>query len=155
MSCYVSLRLPITRSNGEKQETNPKENTEDGSSSNEARENFNLSDEQMQVLPDNDKEEREILLTDKIIYAAKTKGKGSMTKNMKTRKNEDANFKEIVRLVEGQTSQINRIMAILRSVRHDTADLRNGAALTRGTSSEIKKLKHLVSQIQKQLAMKP
>jgi hypothetical protein len=128
-------------------------NTENKSQSNKNHKNWYLSDEQLQVLPANDEEEKEILLTAKAIQATKAKRKNDLSKITKDQKHKDANS-SIMKLVQSQTLQIHRIMVILHSVRHNIDSVQGASKSIRDINSEIKKIHYQVSQIQKRLTKK-
>jgi hypothetical protein len=125
-------------------------NTENQS---QPKKNWYLSDEQLQVLPANDEEEKEILLTAKAIQATNTKRKDKLSKITRDQKQKDANL-SIMKLVQSQTLQIHRIMVILQSARHDVDSVQGASKSIREINSKIKNIQYQVSQIQKQLTQK-
>ena len=118
------------------------------------KKNLYLSDEQLQILPENDEEEKEILVTDQTIQADKAKRKGTLTKTSKNRQDEASSLTGVVRLVQRQTLQVNKITKLVRSVRRDISSLQAGPKSIRKTSYEIEKIKDQVTKIQKQLGRK-
>lgn len=117
------------------------------------KKNWYLSDEQLQVLPANDEEEKEILLTAKAIQATNTKRKDNLSKITRDQKRKDANL-GIMKLVQSQTLQIHRIMVILQSARHDFDSVQGASRSIREINSEVKKIQYQISQIQKRLTQK-
>lgn len=137
----------------EKYEDKTNKNTENKSQSKKNHKKFYLSDEQLQVLPANDEEEKEILLTGKGIQATNSKRKDDLSKITKNQKHKSPNL-GIMKLVQSQTLQVNKIMAILRSVRHNIASVPGASKSIRDINSELKKIQYRMSQIQNQLAKK-
>ena len=107
------------------------ENTANKNTENESqpKRNLYLSDEQLQVLPANDEEEKEILITGKAIQATNAKRKDTLSTITKDQKHKDPNL-GIMKLVQSQTKSIRDI------------------------NSEIKKIQYQISQIQKRLTQK-
>lgn len=144
-------RLELSKKSTRKRHENKaNKNTENESQSNRNHKNWYLSDEQLQVLPANDEEEKEILLTAKAIQATSAKRKDDMSKITKEQKYKDANL-SIMKLVQSQTLQIHRIMVILHSARHNINSVQGTSKSIRDINSEIKKLHYQISQIQKRL----
>lgn len=136
----------------EKYEDKTNKNTENKSQSKKNHKNFYLSDEQLQVLPANDEEEKEILFTGKGIQATNSKRKDDLSKITKNQK-QSPNL-GILKLVQSQTLQVNKLMAILQSVRHHIASVQGDSKSIRDINSELKKIQYRMSQIQDQLAKK-
>ena len=115
--------------------------------------NLYLSDEQLQVLPDNDEEEKEILLTGKTIQAASSRRKDNLSKITKNRnyKNPNLGIRELVR---NQTVQINKLTLIVQSVHQDIASTKVASKSIKEINTEIKKIRNQISQIQTQLTKK-
>ena len=90
-----------------KHEDKANKNTENESQSKNHK-NLYLSDEQLQVLPANDEEEKEILITGKAIQAINTKSKDNPSEITKDQIHKDQKL-SIMKLVQSQTLRISRI----------------------------------------------
>lgn len=142
-----------TKSYRRRHENKANKNKENESQSSKNHKNWYLSDEQLQVLPANDEEEKESLLTAKAIQATKAKRKDDMSKITKDQKHKDANL-SIMNLVQSQTLQIHRIMVILHSVRYNIDSVQGTSKSIRDINTEVKKIHYQISQIQKRLTKK-
>ena len=141
------------KSNREKNENTADENIKKKSYPKVNHKNLYLSDEQLQVLPDNDEEEKEILLTGKTIQAASSRIKDNPSKITKNRKYKKPNL-GITELVGSQTVQINKLTHMVQSVRRDIASIQVASKSIMEINTEIKKIRNQISQIQTQLTKK-
>lgn len=127
--------------------------TENEFQSRKSHKNWYLSDEQLQVLPDNDEEEKENLLTARAIQPTNGKRKDNLSKITKGQKHKDASL-GIMKLVQSQTLQIRKIMVTLQSVRRNIDSVQRASKSINDINSEIKKIQYQISQIQKRLTKK-
>jgi hypothetical protein len=107
-------------------------------------------DEQLQVLPENEQEEKEeILLTSSIVEHAKPKTSSSKAKSSRTRGRDEISSADVRKVLERQTTQIDKIRLMLQSIRKDTKSIQEESKLIKRLESQIKLLQNQLAQIQK------
>jgi hypothetical protein len=106
------------------------------------QEEVKISEDTLHVLPENEQEEKEeILLTAPTVELPKPKMSSSKAKDVR-------------KMPERQTTQIDKIRVMLQSIRKDTTSTQGQPKLLKQLQSQIKKLQNQLAQIQKIITKK-
>jgi hypothetical protein len=112
-------------------------------------------DEQLQVLPENEQEEKEeILLTSSIVEPAKAKTSSSKAKSSRMRRRDVLSSVDVRKMLEKQNTQIHKITVMLQSIQKDTKSTQGQPKLMKRLESRIKLLQNQLVQIQKIITKK-
>jgi hypothetical protein len=112
-------------------------------------------DEQLQVLPENEQEEKEeILLTSSIVEPAKAKTSSSKAKSSRMRRRDVLSSVDVRKMLEKQNTQIHKITIMLQSIQKDTKSTQGQPKLMKRLESQIKLLQNQLVQIQKIITKK-
>jgi hypothetical protein len=112
-------------------------------------------DEQLQVLPENEQEEKEeILLTSSIFEPAKAKTSSSKAKSSRMRRRDVLSSVDVRKMLEKQNTQIHKITIMLQSIQKDTKSTQGQPKLMKRLESQIKLLQNQLVQIQKIITKK-
>jgi uncharacterized phage infection (PIP) family protein YhgE len=111
-------------------------------------------DEQLRVLPENEEEEKEILLPS--TFAAKTtKPKvSSKGKSSRKRRRDETSSADTTKQLERQATQLDKITIMLHSIHKDMKSTKGQSKLINQLQSQIKQLRTQMSQIQKNIAQR-
>jgi hypothetical protein len=116
----------------------------------ESQEEVKIGEDALQVLPENEQEEKEeILLTSSIVEPAKPKTSSSKAKSSRTRGRDEISSADVRKVLERQTTQIDKIRLMLQSIRKDTKSIQEESKLIKRLESQIKLLQNQLAQIQK------
>jgi hypothetical protein len=106
--------------------------------------------DQFQVLAENEQEEKEeILLTAPSVEPAKPKMSSSKAKSSRTRRRDEIGSPYVRKMLERQTSHIDKIRLMLQSIRKDTKSTQGQPKLIKQIQSQMKLLQNQLTQIQK------
>ena len=112
-------------------------------------------DEQLQVLPENEQEQKEeILLTSSIVEPAKAKTSSSKAKSSRMRRRDVLSSVDVRKMLEKQNTQIHKITIMLQSIQKDTKSTQGQPKLMKRLESQIKLLQNQLVQIQKIITKK-
>ena len=112
-------------------------------------------DEQLQVLPENEQEEKEeILLTSSIVEPEKAKTSSSKAKSSRMRRRDVLSSVDVRKMLEKQNTQIHKITIMLQSIQKDTKSTQGQPKLMKRLESQIKLLQNQLVQIQKIITKK-
>jgi hypothetical protein len=112
-------------------------------------------DEPLQVLPENEQEEKEeILLTSSIVEPAKAKMSSSKAKSSRMRRLDVLSSVDVRKMLEKQNTQIHKITVMLQSIQKDTKSTQGQPKLMKRLESRIKLLQNQLVQIQKIITKK-
>jgi hypothetical protein len=115
-------------------------------------------DQQLEVLPTNEKEEKEeIPLTTAAVAIEPTKTKVSSTKAKSSsakRRRDEISSAEIRKQLERQRTQIEKVTIMLHSIQKDIKSNKGQIRLISQPSSQIKRVQNQLSQIQKHITKK-
>ena len=112
-------------------------------------------DEQLQVLPENEQEEKEeILLTSSIVEPAKAKTSSSKAKSSRMRRRDVLSSVDVRKMLEKQNTQIHKITVMLQYIQKDTKSTQGQPKLMKRLESQIKLLQNQLVQIQKIITKK-
>jgi hypothetical protein len=111
--------------------------------------------DQFQVLAENEQEEKEeILLTAPSVEPAKPKMSSSKAKSSRTRRRDEISSPYVRKMLERQTSHIDKIRLMLQSIRKDTKSTQGQPKLIKQIQSQMKLLQNQLTQIQKIITKK-
>jgi membrane-bound lytic murein transglycosylase B len=112
-------------------------------------------DEQLQVLPENEQEEKEeILLTSSVVEPAKAKTSSSKAKSSRIRRRDVLSSVDVRKMLEKQNTQIHKITVMLQYIQKDTKSTQGQPKLMKRLKSQIKLLQNQLVQIQKIITKK-
>jgi hypothetical protein len=116
----------------------------------ESQEEVKIGEDTLQVLPENEQEEKEeILLTPSNVEPAKPKTSSSKAKSSRTRRRDETSSANVRKMLERQSTQIDKIRIMLQSIRKDTKSTRGQPKLIKMLESQIRLLQNQLAQIQK------
>ena len=112
-------------------------------------------DQRLQLLPENEEEEKEeILLTAQTVNATKPKFLPSAAKPSRMRRRDKISSSGVKKQLERQRNQIDKIRLLVQSIRNDTKSIQEQPKLIKQVQSQIKQLQNQIAQIQKIMTKK-
>ncbi|MFZ0895348.1 MAG: hypothetical protein WAZ77_12680 [Candidatus Nitrosopolaris sp.] len=118
------------------------------------QEEVKISEDTLHVLPENEQEEKEeILLTAPTVELPKPKMSSSKAKSSRRRRDKISSV-DVRKMLEKQTTQIDKIRLMLQSIRKDSKSTQAQPKLLKQLRSQINKLQNQLAQIQKIITKK-
>ena len=139
-----------------KEKTTNEDNKFEGQAKESEQEDVKIRDDQrLQLLPENEEEEKEeILLTAQTVKAAKSKFLPSAAKPSRMRRRDKISSSGVKKQLERQRNQIDKIRLLVQSIRNDTKSIQEQPKLIKQIQSQIKQLQNQLAQIQKIMTKK-
>jgi len=102
----------------------------------------------IQVLPENEREEKEEILLTSSVELAKLKASSSKAKSSRTQRQDEISSANMRKLLERQTAQVDKIKLMPQFIRKDTKSTQGQPKLIKRLESQIKLLQNQLVQIQ-------